>query len=70
MATRTKSKPNPTDRCRLNLAIRCETYTAPPVRPETGDVVRGWWLRKADGTSYTVADTLDGVTCECGDFVR
>jgi hypothetical protein len=26
------------------MAIRGETYTARPVRPETGDVVRAWRL--------------------------
>jgi hypothetical protein len=40
-----------------------------PVRPETFNVVRVWRLRKADGTTYTVADTIDGATCDCGDFV-
>jgi hypothetical protein len=33
------------------------------------EVTRAWRLRKADGTTYTVADTTDGASCECADQV-
>jgi hypothetical protein len=49
--------------------IRREAYSVRPIRPETSDVCRAWRLRKVDGTTYTVADTIDGTTCDCGDQV-
>jgi hypothetical protein len=71
MATITKkkpAKPKPLDTCKLTVTIRGERYTARPLTPGTSGVIRAWRLRKADGTCYTVADTLDGASCECGDF--
>jgi hypothetical protein len=59
----------PADTCRLTIHIRGTCYTARPIRPETSDVVRAWRLRKPDGTTYGVADTADGATCDCADFV-
>lgn len=65
----TKGKTKAADLCRLTLAIRGESYSVRPVRPETVDMVRAWRIRKADGTTYDLADTADGATCTCGDFV-
>jgi hypothetical protein len=65
MATKTKAP----DTCRLTCTIRGVSYTVRPIRPETSDVVRAWRLRKADGESYTVADTADGQVCDCADHV-
>jgi hypothetical protein len=62
-------KPKPADVCRLTVHIRGVCYSARPVEPECDDVARAWRLRLADGTAYTVAETVHGATCECGDFV-
>jgi hypothetical protein len=62
-------QPRPADFCRLTVTIRGESYTARLIRPEAADVARAWRLRKRDGTAYVVADTADGATCECADFV-
>ena len=62
-------KPKAPDVCRLSVTIRGTHYTARPIRAESSDVVRAWRLRKADGTTHDVADTIDGATCDCGDFV-
>jgi hypothetical protein len=67
-APRKPAKARPADTCRLSVSIRGTLYTARPIRPETSDVIRAWRLRKADGTVYTVADTIDGATCDCADF--
>lgn len=69
MATKTRTKAKPADTCRLTVRIRSVDYTARPVRPETPEVTRAWRLRRADGETYTVADTTDGATCECMDFL-
>jgi hypothetical protein len=65
----TKSKPKPADVCRLTVHIRGVLYGARPIRPEASDVIEAWRLRRADGTAYVVAETTDGATCDCGDFV-
>jgi hypothetical protein len=53
----------------LTITIRGVAYTARPLRPEASDVIRAWRLRKVDGTTYTVADTCDGATYDCPDFL-
>ena len=50
------SKTRKPDSCRLTVAIRGETYTARPVRPETSDAVRAWRLPKANCETYVVSD--------------
>src|SRR5829696_3643829 len=59
-----KAKPKPADTCRLSVTIRGTTYGAHPIPSEDG---RAWRLRKADGTTYDVAETPHGPTCDCGD---
>ena len=56
------------DVCRLSVHIRGVAYTARPIRPELSEVIRAWQLRKPDGTTYTIADTIDGAACDCADF--
>jgi hypothetical protein len=68
-APRKPARARPADTCRLSITIRGTAYTARPIRPETSDVIRAWTLRKGDGEPYTVADTIDGSTCDCADFV-
>jgi hypothetical protein len=65
----TKSKTKAPDVCKSTVHIRGVCYSARPVRPEASDIIRAWRLRRADGTAYVVAETIDGATCECGDFV-
>jgi hypothetical protein len=65
----TTRKPRPADRCRLTVTIRGAAYTARPIRPETSEVARAWRLCKVYGTTYTVADTIDGTTCDCTNLV-
>jgi hypothetical protein len=65
--TRKPAKPKPADVCRLTVHIQGACYGARPFRPETSDVIRAWRLRKADGSTYDVADTIDGPTCDCAD---
>jgi hypothetical protein len=64
-----KPKPKAPDVCRLSVTIRGTHYTARLIRADSSDVVRAWRLRKANGTTHDFADTLDGATCDCGDFV-
>jgi hypothetical protein len=68
MTTPRKRKPRPPDTCRLVLQIRGESYRVRPVRPLPPGVVRTWKLRKGSGTTYTVAESPRGSTCDCGDF--
>ena len=63
------ARARPADVCRLTITIRSVVYTARPIRPEMSDVIRAWRLRKPDGTVYSIADTIDGATCDCADFV-
>jgi hypothetical protein len=62
-------KHKPADTCNLIVRIRGVDYTARPVRPETSDCIRAWRLRRPNGEAYLVGETIDGATCECGDFV-
>lgn len=64
-----KAKPRKPDVCRLTVTIRGESYSARPIHSVLPEVIRAWRLRKADGTTYDVADTIDGATCDCADQV-
>jgi hypothetical protein len=50
------------------LTISGRNYALRPIPcdPEAASVV--YRLRKSDGTTYHVAKTQHGLTCECGDF--
>jgi hypothetical protein len=67
-ATRARQpRPKPADTCRLTLTIRGVLYAVRPLAVEDEDVSRAFSLRRADGASYTLADTVFGATCDCGD---
>jgi hypothetical protein len=52
----------------LTLTINGVYYRVTPF-PITGSVAtKVFRLRKADGTHYTVASTLDGLSCDCADY--
>jgi hypothetical protein len=50
---------------RLVLTINGTCYS---VRPNRGDAVKAFRLRKSDGTTYDVARTADGLVCDCPDW--
>jgi len=54
---------------RLTLHLNGTLYEVRPVDAQASDVIKAWQLRKADGTTYVVADTTYGATCECASFV-
>src|SRR4051794_6696577 len=62
-------KPRQPDTCRMVVVIRSVPYSVRPIRAESPEVIKAWTLRKADGEAYTVADTIDGQSCTCADFV-
>src|SRR5688572_32441367 len=54
---------------RLTLTINGQSYTIRPIPSDAfGAVGRAFRLRKSDGTTYDVAETVHGPTCDCGDF--
>src|SRR5437588_5518275 len=70
MATASRAhKSRPADTCRLTLTIRGVLYGVRPLEIEDDDIARAFTLRKADGTTHTVADGAYGATCDCGDFI-
>jgi hypothetical protein len=64
--TRKPTSVKSADVCRLTLSIRGVDYNVRPTHNEDG---RAWRLRKADGTTYWVAETPYGPTCDCPDQV-
>jgi hypothetical protein len=65
--TATRKPARPTHgTCRLTLTINGTSYS---VRPNRGEAVKAFRLRKTDGTTYDVARTADGLVCDCPDFV-
>jgi hypothetical protein len=53
---------------RLTLTINGVAYNVRPI-PMTGAIAsRLYLLRKPDGTTYSVAQTLDGLFCDCADY--
>lgn len=57
------------DTCRLAITIRDIPYSLRPAENDANHPMRAWTLRKLDGTHYTVAETPDGATCDCADWV-
>jgi hypothetical protein len=53
---------------RLMLAISGTTYTLRRIPCDPRAALRAYRLRKADGTTYYVARTEFGMTCDCPDF--
>src|SRR5690242_5950924 len=68
MATvsRTPSARKPTRcTCRLTLTINGVAYRVTPI-PITGSIATKLYrLRTADGTTFTVGSTIDGLSCHC-----
>jgi hypothetical protein len=54
---------------RLVLFINGTAYNVHPLPVDSIDAVRAFRLRKHDDTAYDVAQSLDGITCDCPDFV-
>jgi hypothetical protein len=56
-------------RCRLTLSIDGLDYRLRPLPGDLGSrIVMAWRLHKVNTpTRHDVAETLDGVTCSCGD---
>src|SRR5262249_53970367 len=53
---------------RLALSINGVDYNVRPI-PVTGAIAsRLYLLDKPDGSTYSVAQTLDGLSCDCADF--
>ena len=59
----------PTGVCRLTLDINGTAYAVIPNRGASELVSRAFRLRKADGTTYDVATTPHGATCDCPDYL-
>lgn len=55
--------------CRLTLAINGTDYNVRPTPADSFAAIRAYRLRKADGTTYDVAETVHGHTCDCPDFI-
>src|SRR3954447_11933443 len=55
--------------CRLILSINGTAYSVRPISADSFAALRAFRLRKADGTTYDVAQTIHGLECDCPDFV-
>jgi hypothetical protein len=55
--------------CRLTIAINGTDYQVNPNPAAACAALRAYRLSKADGTTYDVAQTVHGLTCECPDFI-
>src|SRR5215469_16247579 len=55
--------------CRLTIAINGNDYRVHPIPSEAYCALKAYRLKKPDGTAYDVAQTVDGLTCDCRDFI-
>jgi hypothetical protein len=69
MATTTREpRPEAPNVCRLTLHINGVSYAVRPIPAACfGASGRAWRLRKPDGATHDVAETVHGATCDCGD---
>ncbi len=67
-ATTRKTPAGPAGRCSLTLTINGAAYAVRPIRPEAFGVVKAFSLRKAGGERHAIAETIEGPTCDCGDY--
>jgi hypothetical protein len=73
MATATTRKPGSSGKpsklaVSLALSIDHQVYTLDPLRSEDTEITRGWRLTaKSSGNVYDVAQTAQGITCDCPD---
>ncbi|QEH35567.1 hypothetical protein OJF2_41200 [Aquisphaera giovannonii] len=63
--------PRPSAQCtaRLSLFINGGAYQVRSLAVDAPGVARAFRLRKFDGTEYDVAQTDEGITCDCPDFI-
>jgi hypothetical protein len=53
---------------RLTLFISGKAYHVQPLNGVDVGIMRAFRLRKFDGTEYDIAQTADGISCDCPDF--
>lgn len=63
--------PAPAGRCSLRLRINGVGYRVRPVEPMGRDagVIRAFRLKRIGADAHTIAETIDGLYCDCGDFI-
>jgi hypothetical protein len=52
----------------LSLFINGTAYNVLSLPADMASTIRAFRLRKFDGTEYDIAQTQDGITCDCPDF--
>jgi hypothetical protein len=53
---------------RLTLFISGKAYNVQPLKGDDVGILEAFRLRKFDGTEYDIAQTADGISCDCPDF--
>lgn len=53
---------------RLTLFISGKAYNVQPLDGVDVEIMKAFRLRKFDGTEYDIAQTADGLSCDCPDF--
>jgi hypothetical protein len=53
---------------RLTLFISGKAYNMQPLHGDDVGIMKAFRLRKYDGTEYDIAQTADGVSCDCPDY--
>lgn len=53
---------------RLTLFIGGKAYNVQPLDGDDVGIMKAFRLRKSDGTAYDIAQTADGISCDCPDF--
>ena len=64
-----KPRPPVHGTARLTLFVNGTAYNVRPIAVDPSLASQAYRLRKADGTTYTVAMTEYGGSCTCGDYV-
>lgn len=54
--------------CRLTLTVNGTAYRVRPIPADAFAALQAFRLKKFDGTTYDVALTVHGLTCDCPDF--
>lgn len=68
--TPSRAKSNPArHKFRLFLTIDDYPYAVQPLLSDPYETRRVYRLTKPDGTSYDVAETHEGLICDCPDFI-
>ena len=53
---------------RLTLFIGGKAYNVQPLGGHDASIMKAFRLRKFDGTDYDIAQTAEGISCDCPDF--